>query len=251
MEELIYTFKFGIQGRTVAEDHITIRKVPFSKLLDSFDAALDWVLTNPEKRYAELFGPGMKTRTITPSMREYILKNLPDNMPEHRAYIGLAWMVLDDRALIVPDFRLYKLWKAEVPLPDLPERPETHYGLMEVDPEDWSKAFEWAQANRWQDFGIWFRNRPGLVFCPDFEAVAEAFKHIIGVGVYLETGKLERAPVRYGWAAYEDAYPRMKPTRSTPEIQRLRAQYPTAGEDLKVCPLEILIQKYGYSEARV
>jgi len=232
-------------------DRVETRSVPFSRLLESFDQALEWVMEKPKKRYASVFGPGMMSRDVNRVEREYVLKRLPiELLKKQRRYIGLAWMDLDgDRTK--GNYRLYKIWTADMRLPDIPDRMIPQYGLIEVNAPDWNTAFEWAKANRWHDCGIWFRGRPGLVFCPDFEAVAEASKHIIGVGMYLETGKLERAPVRYGWAAYEDAYPRMKPTRSTPEIQKLRAQYPTAGEDLKVCPLEILIQHYGYSEVRV
>ena len=36
-------------------------------------------------------------------------------------------------------------------------------GIWEVDLDDWEKAFDWAQTHRWHDYGIWLRNKPGLV----------------------------------------------------------------------------------------
>jgi len=251
-EEPIYHFRFGIRSMSMSiPEHVTTREVPYSKLLEGFDAALDWIMANPEKRYASVFGRGMMSKDVNSHTREYVLKRLPiELLKKQRRYIGLAWMDLDGDHT-KGNYKLHKIWTADMRLPDIPDRVIPQYGLIEVDAPDWNTAFRWAEKRGWQDYGVWFRGRPGLIFCPDFEAIAEAFKHIVGVGMYLETGKLERAPVRYGWAAYEDAYPRMKPTRSTPQIQKLRAQYPTAGEDLKVCPLEILIQHYGYSEVRV
>jgi len=251
-EALTYTFIFGLRGKTMSiPDHITEKQVALDELLERFDETYDWIMTNPDLRYAEVYGPGMAKRVVHEGTREYIIERLPEELiKKNRRYIGLAWI---DRGGDRNEnaYRLCKIWTADKPSLEAPGTWTTCYGLMDVDPEDWALAFDWAQAHRWQDYGIWFRSKPGLVFCPDFAAVAEAFTQIDGAAEYLEDGKLERAPVRYGWDVYEDAYPRMKPTRSTPSIQKLRHRYPTTGYDLKVTPLGVLIRKYGYSKAAV
>jgi len=247
MEEPTYTFKFGIRADTMSQkDHITKREVAFSDLLDCFDAAYDWVMANPEKRYAEVHGPGMMNRVVTHTAREYILNRLPDElMKKERKYIGLAWLDLKSHRN-ERHYRLYKVWGAEMRMPDFPDKRVALHGFMEVDPDDWEIAFRWAQEHFWQDHGIWFRGKPGLVFCRDFEAVEEAFKSMGAMGKEKQIKELIRAPVRYAWQQRDGPYPRMAPTRSTPKIQALRHRYPTTGYDLKVTPLEILIREYGY-----
>jgi hypothetical protein len=251
-QALTYTFKFGLRGKSMSiPDHVTTQHVALEGLLERFDDAYDWVMTNPDLRYAEVYGPGMSNRVVCEGTREYIVDRLPEELiKKNRRYIGLGWIDRGgDRS--VGAYRLYKIWNADKPSLKAPGTWTTCYGLMDVDPEDWELAFDWARVHRWFDYGIWFRNKPGLVFCPDFDAVSEAFAQIDGVAEHLEAAKLERAPVRYGWDVREDAYPRMRPTRSTPSIHKLRARYPTAGEDLKVTPLSILIHRYGYSKAAV
>jgi len=246
-EALTYTFRFGLRGKSMSiPDHITTKQVAFEELLERFDEAYDWIMTSPDLRYAEVYGPGMANRVIHQGTREYIIERLPEELiKKNRRYIGLAWI---DRGgdRNERNYMLYKIWSADKPSIEDPGTWTTCYGLMDIDREDWELAFDWAQAHRWHDEGIWFRDKPGLVFCPDFAAVVEGFTHIDEVSQYLETETLERAPVRYGWAAYEGAYPRMRPTRSTPSIQSLRHRYPTTGYDLKVTPLDVLIRKLGY-----
>lgn len=250
MEEPVYTIKFGIRGRTVREDHITVKQAPYSELLERFDQAHDWVMANPEKRYAEVYGPGMKTRVVTHAAREYILKQLPDEIPKQKLVIALLWMDLSDHKDLARDYRLYKLWQATVPLPDLPERPETHYGYTEIDVEDWDEAFEWTHTHRWQDYGIWVNHKPALVFTSDYPAVEQACLCCVEVLQYLPQHKLIRAPVRYDWRQRDLPYPRMATKRSRPSIQQLRHRFPTAGDDMMVAPLDYLIWKYGYGMAR-
>ena len=247
--EPTYTFRFGIKGRTVAEDHVTKKTVLYSSLLERFDQAYDWVMANPVKRYAEVYGPGMKARVVTPTTREYILDRLPDNMPKKKSVIGLAWMDLTEDDLI-RDYRLYKFWVSDVLLPDVPERPLEEYGLTEVAVEDVDLALEWARANRWHDHGIWVNGKPALVFTPDYQAVEAACPRCLEMLPYLPQNKLHRAPVRYDWTQRELPYPRMAPTRATPQIQKLRLRFPTASDDMKVAPLEYLIWKHGYGLAR-
>lgn len=250
-EEPIYHFKFGIRSASMSiPEHITTRRVPFSRLLESFDAALDWIETNPKKRYASVFGRGMMSRAVTESTREYILKNLPDNLPKKKSVIGLIWMDLRDKSKAGIDYRLHKFWKAEVPLPDLPERPETHYGYTEIATEDRDRAFEWVQANRWHDYGVWINSRPALVFTPDYQAVETACQSCLEMLPYLSQNKLHRAPVRYDWTQRELPYPRMVTKRPMPAIQKLRSRFPTAGDDMMVAPLEYLIWRHGYGLAR-
>jgi hypothetical protein len=248
--EPTYTFKFGVRGRTVREDHITRKQVPYSELLNRFDQAYDWVMANPEKRYAEVYGPGMKTRVVTHTAREYILKQLPDEIPKQKTVVALLWMDLSDHRDYARDYRLYKLWKATVPLPDLPQQPETHYGYTEVDVEDWDRAFEWAHVNRWHDYGVWINRKPALIFTPIYDAAKEAFLGCAVLLQYLPQRELLRAPVRHEWKQREMPYPRMATKRSRPKIQQLRHRFPTAGDDMMVAPLEYLIWKHGYGLAR-
>lgn len=250
-EELIYCFRFGIRSESMSiHDHITTRQVPYSKLLDHFDAALDWVMANPEKRYASVFGRGMMSKDVNSHTREYIVDRLPDNMPKKKLVIGLLWADLREKGKAGIDYRLYKVYRSGVLLPDVPERPLEEYGLTEVETEDVDKALEWAHTNRWHDYGVWVNSKPALVFTPDYQATEAACLRCLEMLPYLAHNQLHRSPVRYDWTQRELPYPRMATTRATPKIQTLRHRFPTAGDDMMVAPLEYLIWKHGYGLAR-
>jgi len=127
------------------------------------------------------------------------------------------------------------------------EEPVTVHGIEPVEAENIRAAFTWARERRWTDWGVWFRGRPGLVFAPDLEPVQVAFQDLPGIAIHLDGGALQRAPVKFSVTQTGPVQPFIRTTRKAHDIQRLRAQYPTASEDLASIPSEVLILKYGYS----
>ena len=261
-DEPTYTFTFVIQGRTEDEDHKTVRQVPFSKLLESFDAAYEWRMAGPRGsskpiRYASVYGPGMYERTVNEETREYILSFLPEHMKRKRTVIGIAWIdITHDHHKEGSDHRAYKILRSELLLADMPDRPQVVYDIEEIDPEDWQKALDWARANFRYEFGVWVHSRPGIVFTPDFEEISTALLRMpeandkLSVDRELPT-KVIRSPVRFDWKGHDNTFPYIAPTRNRWDVQKLRSEFPNAHLDLAFAPREALIRLYGYPKPKV
>ncbi len=245
-----YTFEFTIIGN--GETKAFKRRVHVDQLLERFDQAREWVEGNNDglARFASVYGPGMQRRVCSEDTREWIVnKVLPVYGPDHvgptpgaKRIIGLFWA---DRSGAEGTFYTMAKIVAQELIYEEFEQSMTDYDLEEVAYMAQREAFTWAWKTNWRAFGFWFRRKPALVITGDLMRAQEALVGIPRVTERLETGKPERAPVRYD-ADAKGPYPFIAPTRSTPEIHRLRARYPTAGEDLAYVPLEILIHRHGH-----
>jgi hypothetical protein len=248
--DLEYTFTFLIRGRGSERDKTTKSKVKYPDLLGAIDKALEWWLADPARHYAEVYGPGLAREPVTKSTRLYVLDKLATQIPNSWRVIGLLWYDTNSGFAPGAEYRLYKIRERDLVYPDMPDKRSTEYSLADVADEDRATALRWAYDHGWRDFGVWLRGRPALVFAADIDHALVIMPRTSELSLLANHGQIERAPVRYNWAAIDPAYPLMSPTRSTRSIQKLRSRVPLASEDLAVTPLEILIQKYGYDGKR-
>lgn len=241
-----YTFEFATIG---PNSKTSRRRVSAADLLEKFDQALAWRNEKPS-RLCYVFGPGVMRTIVCQDARRHVervhaerTQSEQRQADQRKQWVGLAWGDLTNSVDGI-EMVLYKCYRKVEELGF--EQPVAGYGLATIAPSDYDKAFRWAKEFGWRGIGFWYRDKPMLVFCGDPGEVQRAFSEMPNTGKHLETGQLERAPVRYARRQTEPPYTFIQTTRSRRAIQQLRARYPNVGEDLKFVPSEILIRRHGY-----
>ena len=240
-----YTFEFTILEKGNVRTHR--RQVPKRDLLARYDDAMKWVSESP-KHMAHVYGPQVGRSTVDKDTRNYIITHVLHDATDLEAnkptIIGLFYADLND-SLAPAEMVLWKVVRTVEHWEGF-EKPHMSYTLKRVAKDNEQKAFAWARVKGWKDWGTWYRGRPALVFSPDSHQVDAALSDMFDIAKHLEAGRLIRAPVRYSRRQDQRPYRYIQTTRTRRDIQRMRSDYPTAGEDMKYVPQEILIRKYGY-----
>jgi len=240
-----YTFTFRVFKSNAGREYV--RRVARRHLLENFDKALDWMNADRAHRNVTLEGPRVLGCVVSARERGYLIDHVLDaeDLPQDKGRVlGLLWADVTD-AVEGVEMRLYKIVETTENWPEY-EAPVVEHRLEEVAPESWRSGIEWARANGWLDRGVWYRGKPAVVFSNRPERAIPALADVPGFAEHLETGKVELAPCRYDWQQSERPYLFITPTRPAHRIRELRSRYPTAEEDLAVCPTEVLIKRYGY-----
>ena len=160
-----------------------------------------------------------------------------------KVLLAVLWM--DVTGATTPHLAMYKVWR-NVERWEQFEEPILCHELEQVPAEKYEVAFRWLRGHHWKAWGAWYRNKPGLVFSPDFQEVQKAFEDLSVTGRYLEKGhpQLERAPVRYDWRQTEPPFTYVRTTRSRRDLWGLRSRYPNASE-LMFVPMAALHRQFG------
>ena len=244
-----YTFEFTIL-EPGSEPRSYRRRVDKADLLKRFDEALEWA-SESFQNYAYVSGPRMSKCTVDQSSRRHlitkVLQDARDLDPNKPTVIGLFWADLDEGAQEA-HMTMWKIVRTVEQFEGF-ELPHLTFTLKRVKEEDEKTAATWARSRGWQDWGTWYRDRPAIVLAPDWHQADAAISQCYGIAKHLTAGHLIRSSCRFSLKARPGRapYKYIRSTRQRQDIQRMRSQYPTASENMEYVPLEILIQKYGYS----